>query len=948
MKFNKIRKCNAGRKSTAALTFACLSGLTALGLTACSDNELDSTNSGQNGAAVTFQVTTADKQAQQAAKANPALAMTRAGFANQLNIQGLTPEDLATRKIEIPGNNKYCIIESTVAGIDDDLTNANAVGTRAKVTTSATLGKFSAIAYRGTSATSISTTPWFYNAEVNANGTLANTQVWSWGEPYARFYAVYPQVTTSYSKLTLAPSTNTSTPYVNIEVEPGVQNQKDLMTACSGETPIHYATLGTAPAVPLQFQHAMTAIRFKIGDRLSGTHKITKIEIVGAKSKGKFTLPSSVQATAGASFNSAWSDVSTPATFTLDGISVNTTGHVNETIVGKDDDNFTFYMIPQSAAGIKVKVYFDNQASPAIVAPFTGTWKAGTTKTYALSQSANNLKYTFEATPNPSEAANTEDATTSYQITSYVDDDKQHRSVKWKVVSYDADGDGTFSMSEKPDWLTIPNEGRTTTQDVEQYTATFNANQRDVLADFNNAMKTADPVTNYNLANATGADAIENTANCYVISAPGTYRIPLVYGNAIEGGTTNASAYTSSKSCIVGGEEFVLQEFVDHNDHKITSPYINVQNSGDQATKAEVIWEDCKDIVTAPAVTGSGANSYLTFEIKKENLQNGNAVVAVTNTDGKVMWSWHLWFTPKSSLKTIPFTSVGSTYNFMTDNLGWKYTKWTGGLKREVVVKIEQQAETGEKKTATITLKQAAGNNVREGYGNLYQWGRKDPLPGTDTFYPNTGYKFNDGYTIVGEQPADYNNPVNKQRMEKRTIGLSIREPGIMLPKVGGGKLSWSYRQYINLWSADNDSYAGTVRDGKKTIYDPSPVGFKVPDAYAFKDFSLTGAVWSYGYTLKANNDKEIYFQAGGYRDGNDGKLKLVGSYAFYWVGIATKRGTTGGPGYGLRIKMANGTLSAPINPSDDYGKPCIRFWYAPSSRVNITFHYYIITASQT
>ena len=930
MKFNNIRKCYAGRKSTAALTFACLSGLTALGLTACSDNELDSTNSGQNGAAVTFQVTTADKQAQQAAKANPALAMTRAGFAEQLKMQGLTPEDLATRKIDIPGNSKYCLIESTVAGIDDDLTNANAAGTRANVTTSATLGKFSAIAYRGTSATSISTTPWFYNAEVNADGTLANTQVWSWGEPYARFYAVYPQVTTSYSKLTLAPSTNASTPYVNIEVEPGVQNQKDLMTACSGTTPIHYNTLGTAPAVPLQFQHAMTAIRFKIGDRLSGTHKITKIEIVGAKSKGKFTLPSSVQATSGASFNSAWSDVSTPATFTLDGISVNTTGHVNETIVGKDDDNFTFYMIPQSAAGIKVKVYFDNQASPAIVAPFTGTWKAGTTKTYALSQSDNNLKYTFEATPNPTEAANTEGATTSYQITSYVDDDKQHRPVKWKVVSYDADGDGTFSMSEKPDWLTIPNEGRTTTQDVEQYTATFKANQRDVLADFNNAMKTADPVTNYNLANATGANAIENTANCYVISAPGTYRIPLVYGNAIERGTTNSSAYTSTKSCIVDNEEFVLQDFVDHNDHKITSPYINEQNSGDQATKAEVIWEDCQDIVTEPKVTGSGADSYLTFTIKKENLQNGNAVVAVTNATGKVMWSWHLWFTPKSSLKTIPFTSVGSTYNFMTDNLGWKYTKWTGGLKREVVVKIEQQAETGEKKTATITLKQAPGNNVREGYGNLYQWGRKDPLPGTDTFYPNTGYKFNDGYVIVGDQPADYNNPANIQRMEKRTIGLSIREPGIMLPKVGGGKLSWTYRQYINLWSADNDSYAGTVRNGKKTIYDPSPVGFKVPDAYAFKDFSLTGAVWSYGYTLKANNDKEIYFQAGGYRDGNDGKLKLVGSYAFYWVGIATKRGATGGPGYGLRIKMLKGTLSAPINPSDDYGNRAYGYGLRP------------------
>ena len=922
MKFNNIRKCYAGRKSTAALTFACLSGLTALGLTACSDNELDSTNSGQNGAAVTFQVTTADKQAQQAAKANPALAMTRAGFAEQLKMQGLTPEDLATRKIDIPGNSKYCLIESTVAGIDDNLTNANAVGTRAKVTTSATLGKFSAIAYRGTSATSISTTPWFYNAEVNANGTLANTQVWSWGEPYARFYAVYPQVTTSYSKLTLAPSTNASTPYVNIEVEPGVQNQKDLMTACSGETPIHYATLGTAPAVPLQFQHAMTAIRFKIGDRLSGTHKITKIEIVGAKSKGKFTLPSSVQTTSGASFNSAWSDVSTPATFTLDGISVNTSGHVNETIVGKDGDNFTFYMIPQTLSGLKVKVYFDNEPNPAIVAPLAGTWKAGTTKTYALSQSANNLKYTFEATPNPTEAANTEGATTSYQITSYVDDDKQHRPVKWKVISYDADGDGTFSMSEKPDWLTIPNEGRTTTQDVEQYTATFKANQRDVLADFNNAMKTAHPVTDYNLANATGANAIENTANCYIISAPGTYRIPLVYGNAIERGTTNSSAYTSTKSCIVDNEEFVLQDFVDHNDHKITSPYINVQNSGDQATKAEVIWEDCKDIVTAPAVTGSGADSYLTFTIKKENLQNGNAVVAVTNATGKVMWSWHLWFTPKSSLKTIPFTSVGSTYNFMTDNLGWKYTKWTGGLKREVVVKIEQQAETGEKKTATITLKQAPGNNVREGYGNLYQWGRKDPLPGTDTFYPNTGYKFNDGYVIVGDQPADYNNPANIQRMEKRTIGLSIREPGIMLPKVGGGKLSWTNRQYVNLWSADNDKINETetpIKNGIKTIYDPSPVGFKIPDAYAFKDLSQTGAVWSNGYTLKVDNDKEIYFQAGGYRDGNDGVIKGVKNYALYWASAALIHGT-GGPGYAYRALMSSSKFSMPITDTEGFG----------------------------
>jgi len=877
MKFNNIRKCNAGRKSTAALTFACLSGLTILGLTACSDNELDSTNVGQDGTAVRFQVTTADKQAQQAAKANPNFAMTRAGYAEQLQTQGLTPEDLATRKIEIPGNSEYCLIESTVAGNDDDFTNDNAVATRAKITTTETLGKFSAIAYRGSSATGISTTPWFYNAEVNANGTLATTQLWSWSEPYARFYAVYPQVTTSYSKLTLSPSTNTSTPYVNIEVEPGVQNQKDLMTACSGTTPIHYATQGTAPAVPLQFQHAMTAIRFKIGDRLSGTHKITKIEIVGAKSKGKFTLPSSVQATTGASFNSAWSDVSTPATFTLSGISVNTSGHVNETIVGKDNDNFTFYMIPQTlSSDVKVKVYFDNQASPAIVAPFTGTWKAGTTKTYALSQSANNLKYTFTATT-ATVATSDDGATTTYQVTSYVNDDSQQRPVKWKVVGYDTDGDGKF-LDAKPDWLrSLDGEGGSGTNITETHTATFNANERNLLEERNKAMQDKKVTPNYNLSNSTGASAIQNTANCYVIDAPGTYRIPLVYGNAIKNGSDNTSAY---KTTVTGGfvpgftEELTLDNFVDHNDHKITSPYINEQNAARPATQAEVIWSDVAGVVTNEKVTGSGQSSFLEFTVNKNQLVNGNAVIAVKNASGTVMWSWHLWFTPKE---------------------------------------------------ATVTLTQKKGKDERIGYGNLYQWGRKDPMPGTDDLHP-AGYSFNgSGYVTVGKEESEYNKPENKARMEARTIGLSIQKPGEMLPKVGGGKLSWFYKQYINLWSTDNNKFDGSVRDGKKTIYDPSPVGFKVPDAYAFEGFSLTGAEWNNGYTFIANNNKDIYFQAGGTRVGVDmphlsltaGSLTGNGTTGYYWQSVPTLK-EHGKPGYGLRTSLTNGSINTFFPPAND------------------------------
>ena len=113
---NKFRKRCYSKTTATAFMFACLGGLTA-----CSDNDLDLTGNNENGTAVNFAVSMADKDAQEAAKANPAYAATRAGFAEQLSLQGLTPEDLVTRKIEIPGNSDYCLIETTVANGDNDV-----------------------------------------------------------------------------------------------------------------------------------------------------------------------------------------------------------------------------------------------------------------------------------------------------------------------------------------------------------------------------------------------------------------------------------------------------------------------------------------------------------------------------------------------------------------------------------------------------------------------------------------------------------------------------------------------------------------------------------------------------------------------------------------------------------------------------------------------------------
>ncbi len=54
MKILNFRNSFTRNISAKAFTFACLSGLTALGFTACSDNELDQATNKEDGALVTF------------------------------------------------------------------------------------------------------------------------------------------------------------------------------------------------------------------------------------------------------------------------------------------------------------------------------------------------------------------------------------------------------------------------------------------------------------------------------------------------------------------------------------------------------------------------------------------------------------------------------------------------------------------------------------------------------------------------------------------------------------------------------------------------------------------------------------------------------------------------------------------------------------------------------
>ena len=867
------------------MLFASIVGGMTLSVASCSDDDLSSNQGGSNEALVRFSVK--DVQSETIARG---AAMTRGAIT-----PGLANKDLAGQKLAAHSNRNLdvCLIETTVEGINPVKADAR---TRANIETTIG-GDFSSTGIRGVAATSILTTPeWFKAAKTKSNGELYTPIRWSFAQPWARFFAVYPSKD-SYSKLTINDMTSTdNAPSVDFTVEPNVRNQKDFMTACTGE--VHYATQGEHPTTNLDFRHALTAIRFAVGQNLSWNKTIDKVEIRNAIMKSKYKLSNAFNG-AGATWDNTGA---TRGTATLSGLSVNTSSNPNVTIMGNTGDNFTFYMIPQVLTGNSVTAYVHFTDNTEITATLKGEWKAGTTRTLKLSETNSTWNYVLTPT-DPSRAANYDETQSqAYGITSYREDPATHQqqAVAWKVVGYDANNDGTFSMAEKPVWLTSlsKTEGDGGTA-ADQGTATLTKNITDLLAKRNKELKDATALGSasapYDLSTK-GGSVSRSTANSYVISAPGYYRIPLVYGNAIENGNDNPSSYRTSNT-----GTYILSNFQDHAGNPITDPWIEKTNSGanNGVDGAEIVWADAANLVYSPAIKHDANNdAFLEFEVKASDIQSGNAVVAVTKSDGvgskTVLWSWHLWFAPKDALDKIKVTNHQNVnYYFTKEALGWKPTLWRGStIARTVKVKVEQTvANNGTKAYTVINITQNPGSQ-KKGATTLYQFGRKDAFPGADI-----------------KQGSITENAGNNMSIQN-----GIQNPGSFYT-LGD---SWSKTppagySYNNLWSADN-TVTGGVNVGNdnpivKTIYDPCPVGFKMPANNAFTGFTADGQNlstlkvdgtdngWTFyinsGHIFWTNGSKTatIYVPASGYRDRHDGSLNNVDNGGCYWSAVPSSQG---------------------------------------------------------
>lgn len=374
-----------------------------------------------------------------------------------------------------------------------------------------------------------------------------------------------------------------------------------------------------------------------------------------------------------------------------------------------------------------------------------------------------------------------------------------------------------------------------------------------------------------------------NTANCYVVRAPGWYSFPLVYGNAIKNGIANTAAYAPA-----GSGSSVLTPFRAASG-AITDPYIN--GSGKKAVSARIEWQDAIGLIDdAPVIIGSGNSSdKVVFHVPAETIREGNAVISVLDEGGTVLWSWHIWVTgaSDSELQSISVTNKNSaSYNFLKMHVGWvapysdPITYPSRKLRVVLTINDINPIELEFIQVGAILPANILGNCP------FYQWGRKDPfVAGNGTSETDAD---GNGIKKTWYNGARRDTVGTRAALLGNDVANFVRHPSVYNITSNGDN------KYSNLWNATQEK-TGSTATVVKTVYDPSPAGYCLPPIAAWSAFTsdnVSGG-FDYGFNFYSKpskaGDTTFYPALGSMSTSNNtstrtfGALRNVGTSVSVW-----------------------------------------------------------------
>ena len=752
-----------------------------------------------------------------------------------------------------------------------------------------------------------------------------------------------------------------TSPTITFFMQPEEERNKDILTA--KQTGVTQD--GKDAGVELQFQHILSALKFKLDDDdtdgngtndlkytvgVSGTEyylQVKSITVDGIYDQGTVGIGNTyTDLSDGRTSNWTVDETSTGScTATLNRSYDDITSDTKKLI---NTDEHCMMVLPQTApTGAKLIITADLTADAAGTTPYQTdvtfeasleglTWLPGYSYTYKISKDTKAFSYTLTSVYNGVNGGaftfDVNGGAFDFDVLSnvtYTDESTPATTQpsKWHI-EHTTDGGTTWEQG-LPLGFSVVNKstGKQVDEDLailnsttspETYTIVATKRQEEVPSivtltshDYN---QYAGDDGYYDLSlhgmgfspEVCAHTSARNTANCYVVSGYGKFKLPLVYGNGVKQGVNNPIAYAYTWN----GEGHGV--FLDHTGRQINDPWITTQ-LGHALTSAEIIWEE-NDVIKENSVKLSDDGDYLCFEIEKQSVQPGNILLAVRDANG-IAWSWHIWvmafdFANNTTTLSCNVNGTTRTMTFAQRDLGWRtpiIKNYNDG--RNIQIRVVQNDLMGEHVDHNVT--QNGGVVSFSGSNLVYQNGRKDPFPFLRS--DMTGYTVNSSTgkieSITYATTKIFDSVCSIYDTSRPSSAYCIMHPDQFSAHASSSnnpnwftEVNSTYpgRQIYPCWDPEASLTLGgaalqefNYTTHTKTIYDPCPVGFMVPKSGALtilnyssytSSSSNTPRTWSYN-TQTTTLDGETVASPLPYIESGDIRFYLTGGMTYTYTG---------------------------------------------------------------